>query len=105
MRLLWLGALSIAACRGGPPVSKVKPPPPPSSADSVAVSAVHKILADYAAKRISPDSAAHALVQVKGWSGGIRMDRPLREAVVRQLKAQGRLPANYRLPPDPHSFP
>ena len=101
MRLLWLGAFcSIVACRAGPPSSAVKPPAPPSSADSLAVDAVHNILADYTAKRISPDSAAHALVEVKGWRGGITMDRPLREAVVRQLKARGRLPRNYRLPPD-----
>ena len=99
VRLLWLGAF-IVSCRAGPPVSKSKAPQPPSSADSLAVRAVHQILADYAAKRISPDSAAHALVEVKGWRGGITMDRPLREAVVRQLQAQGRLPPNYRLPAD-----
>ena len=101
MRLLWLAACcSIAACRDARPVSQVKPPPPPAPADSAAVNAVHRILADYTAKRISPDSAASALVEVKGWRGNIAMDRPLQEAVVRQLKARGRLPRDYQLPPD-----
>lgn len=98
--LIVTSLLSVLACRDAPPVSDVKPPPPPAPADSAAVNAVHRILADYHAKRISPDSAASALVDVKGWRGNIAMDRPLQEAVVRQLKARGRLPRNYQLPPD-----
>ena len=99
MRALSLSLMALAiACRQSATAEHEPPVLTRTVSDSQSMDSLQRVLYAYETKRISADAAAKALLSLGPWS--VELDRPLREAIVRELQARGKLPRDFRLPPD-----
>ena len=90
MRLLLLiFACAAIGCRRSPPAQVPGAPTARVSIDSMKQDSLEAILHAYETKRISPDVAAKAILDLKV-QAGIEMDAPLRQALVREVQARAR---------------
>jgi len=88
-------ACAAIGCRQSPPAQVSGAPTARASIDSVKQDSLEVILRGYETKRINADAAAKAILDLNV-QAGIEMDAPLRQAMVREVRA--RRPARGSLP-------
>ncbi len=89
-------ACAAIGCRRSPSAQVSGTPRATVSLDSMKRNSLEGILSAYEAKRISPDAAAKAILDLNV-QVGIEMDAPLRQAMVREVQARRRA---HRSSPD-----